>query len=808
MVEGRTQLPPEVRNGLETLKQRLLKKMQFSHGMEVTTRSSGDALRSAPACGARIQGSCSNAIFNGAGNNAKDAFLKHKVVKFEMEDLDWLEKIPECPVFHPTKEEFENPLEYLQKIAPVGATYGICKIVSPVSASVPAGAVLTKEQAGFKFTTRVHPLRFAEWAMNDTVTFFMSGRKYTFREFEKIANKEYSRRYSSTCNLPANFLEEEFWREIAFGKIDSVEYACDVDGSAFSSSPQDPLGQSNWNLKKFSRLPKSTLRLLRTAIPGVTDPMLYIGMLFSMFAWHVEDHYLYSINYQHCGAAKTWYGVPGQAASGFERVVRQYVYNQEILTGQGNEDAAFDILLGKTTMFPPKVLLDHGVPVYKAVQRPGEFVITFPRAYHAGFSNGFNCGEAVNFAMGDWFPMGEVASNRYALLNRIPLLPHEELLCREASLLSKRTAGLHTSEELLSQRCVKTSFVELMRSLKNARSLLNTMGVQACHNSDVNLVVLCGLCRRDCYVAHVRCDCNLEPICLRHEDNLKRCTCGHNRYLYLREDVSELDAIYREFEREDWEMVHIQEVKCTENPCAQNEVVIDGHTPHVENKTKGIKREESIENNTHKLSSTRSDTQDFRPGQNSLPYNGNSAENDATKRFAVRKCMYDNVKCEPLPVTSPVNIKSADGGSNDNILSVGDSDDSDSEVFRVRRRSTVHAKQISDDARSCLPEQQVFKRLKKTNCESRPINAKPEESDWKYSSSNNGISSSIIPEMPLKKRLTAYYSDETERRDGIYHLESKPCDITNNTRANNSTTDPRPIRVKIRGPRLSNGTNS
>ena len=26
---------------------------------------------------------------------------------------------------------------------------------------------------------------------------------------------------------------------------------------------------------------------------GVTEPMLYIGMLFSMFAWHIEDHYLY-----------------------------------------------------------------------------------------------------------------------------------------------------------------------------------------------------------------------------------------------------------------------------------------------------------------------------------------------------------------------------------------------------------------------------------------------------------------------------------------------------------------------------------
>ncbi|GLJ17430.1 hypothetical protein SUGI_0303330 [Cryptomeria japonica] len=44
---------------------------------------------------------------------------------------------------------------------------------------------------------------------------------------------------------------------------------------------------------------------------GVSDPMIYIGTLFSMFAWHVEDHYLYSINYHHCGVSKTWYVVPG-----------------------------------------------------------------------------------------------------------------------------------------------------------------------------------------------------------------------------------------------------------------------------------------------------------------------------------------------------------------------------------------------------------------------------------------------------------------------------------------------------------------
>ena len=94
-----------------------------------------------------------------------------------------------------------------------------------------------------------------------------------------------------------------------------------------------------------------------------------------------------SINYHHCGASKTWYGIPGHAAPDFEKVVREHVYNREILSSEG-VDAAFDILLGKTTMFPPNILLEHNVPVYKAVQKPGEFIITFPRAYHAGFSHG------------------------------------------------------------------------------------------------------------------------------------------------------------------------------------------------------------------------------------------------------------------------------------------------------------------------------------------------------------------------------------------------------------------------------------
>jgi len=52
----------------------------------------------------------------------------------------------------------------------------------------------------------------------------------------------------------------------------------------------------------------SPLRFLGQAISGITIPMIYVGMCFSSFCWHNEDNYLYSINYLHQGAPKSWYG--------------------------------------------------------------------------------------------------------------------------------------------------------------------------------------------------------------------------------------------------------------------------------------------------------------------------------------------------------------------------------------------------------------------------------------------------------------------------------------------------------------------
>ncbi|MBA0810853.1 hypothetical protein Gohar_002809 [Gossypium harknessii] len=293
----------------------------------------------------------------------------------------------------------------------------MCKIVSTWKASIPAFDVLMKEQRGFEFKAYIQHLRLHEWNVSDMPNFLITQSTYNYQSFEKMANEAFAKRFGAdettiTIALSHVYLEKQYWGEMARGTT-TIEYGVNIDGSAFSSHPNDPLGQSNGNLKTFPQLPSCSLQLLDYQIPGITFPMLHIGMLFSTFAWHVEDHFLYSINYHHSGAPKTWYGVPGHAASQFDKVDRDYVYDPDILSHIGKAGASA-LLAEKTTMFPPNILLQHNVPVHKAVQMVEEYVITFPRAYHARFSQGFNCGEAVNFAFGDWFPWGAMAGQVYA----------------------------------------------------------------------------------------------------------------------------------------------------------------------------------------------------------------------------------------------------------------------------------------------------------------------------------------------------------------------------------------------------------
>ena len=65
-----------------------------------------------------------------------------------------------------------------------------------------------------------------------------------------------------------------------------------------------------------------------------------------------------------------------------------------------------------------------------SLQEEGEFVVTFPNAYHGGFNLGLNCAEAVNFAPGDWLRYGQPSCERYHSYRKPSVLSHEWLLLK------------------------------------------------------------------------------------------------------------------------------------------------------------------------------------------------------------------------------------------------------------------------------------------------------------------------------------------------------------------------------------------
>jgi hypothetical protein len=82
----------------------------------------------------------------------------------------------------------------------------------------------------------------------------------------------------------------------------------------------------------------------------------------------------------HWGETKTWYGIPGADAEKFEAAIRSEA--PDLFEAQP------DLLFQLVTLMNPQRLTEAGVRIYACNQRAGEFVVTFPKAYHAGFNHG------------------------------------------------------------------------------------------------------------------------------------------------------------------------------------------------------------------------------------------------------------------------------------------------------------------------------------------------------------------------------------------------------------------------------------
>ncbi|PSR96747.1 Lysine-specific demethylase [Actinidia chinensis var. chinensis] len=378
----------------------------------------------------------------------------------EQEVFPWLKALPLAPEYRPTRPEFEDPIAYIFKIEKEASKYGICKIVPPLAAPPKKRVVADMNRSLLArpgsseptFTTRQQQIGFCprrHCPVQKPV--WQSGESYTLSQFKAKA-KGFEKNFlkkSPRKGLSALEIETHFW-EASGDKPFSVEYANDIPGSAFApvgvrsekeAGEGVTVGETAWNMRGVSRAKGSLLRFMKAEIPGVMSPMVYVAMMFSWFAWHVEDHDLHSLNYLHMGAGKTWYGVPREAAVAFEEVVRVHGYGGEI-----NPLVTFAVLGEKTTVMSPEVLIGAGVPCCRLVQNVGEFVVTFPRAYHSGFSHGFNCSEAANIATPEWLRVAKDAAIRRASIKCPPMVSHFQLLYDLALSLCSRIPNSISTE--------------------------------------------------------------------------------------------------------------------------------------------------------------------------------------------------------------------------------------------------------------------------------------------------------------------------------------------------------------------------
>jgi histone demethylase JARID1 len=364
-------------------------------------------------------------------------------------------------------------------------------------------------------------------------------------------------------------IEREFWRLVAsLEETVEVEYGADIHstthGSGFPTiekNPQDPYSTDPWNLNIMPLHPDSLFRHIKSDISGMTVPWLYVGMIFSTFCWHNEDHYAYSANYQHFGSTKTWYGIPGEDAEKFEAAMREAV--PELFETQP------DLLFQLVTLLTPEQLRKAGVRVYALDQRAGQFVITFPQAYHAGFNHGFNFNEAVNLAPSGWEPFGDAGVERLQQFRRQPCFSHDELLWTAGEGAATGGVTIATAKwlapalERLRDREAMARKNFLDKHKEHGGACVITDDVEGagprCHigfvvdDADVpEEEYQCAYCKAYAYLSRFKCKTSGKVLCLSHASNHECCGmpedqryAGNNHTLHYRRTAEAIESMYQ-----------------------------------------------------------------------------------------------------------------------------------------------------------------------------------------------------------------------------------------------------------------------
>ncbi|QPG75991.1 hypothetical protein FOA43_003377 [Brettanomyces nanus] len=324
---------------------------------------------------------------------------------------------------------------------------------------------------------------------------------FTLKEFEedcKEVKDDYcDSHFSENRNPSVDILEKEFWSLVSHPSNDKtsgveVRYGADIHNEEKDQVSGFPTTENflvdtekeayyirhPFNLTQLPFADGSLLNYIksedRKQISGMTVPWLYVGSMFSTFCWHKEDHYTMSANYCHLGSTKKWYAIPACDCEKFESLCRKI------------SPAYFDKQPGLlhqlvTLVSPEEIEKEQSdkpeskkVHIFSVDQGPNEFVITFPKVYHAGFNCGFNVNEAVNFTMPYWLEYGEQSIQEYRRVKKENVFNYYKLL---RNIMDDNLASggvqLTKSKEMFTEQVVSSM---LKQSLRNYKNCVNKFG--------------------------------------------------------------------------------------------------------------------------------------------------------------------------------------------------------------------------------------------------------------------------------------------------------------------------------------------
>ncbi|PIN21217.1 hypothetical protein CDL12_06080 [Handroanthus impetiginosus] len=532
----------------------------------------------------------------------------HKVTARCHPEESCLLELEDAPVFQPTEEEFKDTLKYIAKIRPRAENYGICCIVPPPSWRPPCLLEDKKTWEASKFSTHVQRLdglqnlylkrklcrlneeietempklaagsecESSNGSVEVTVTSECEpGPEFTLENFKKYAD-DFKRHYFcqngkvKDPDISINAVQErrgplvakiesEYWRIIE-NPSEEIEVLCGTDmgsrtvGSGFPITGSPPKNiaeyfdyvESGWNLNNIPNLPGSLLPFGCENTSAISVPQLFIGMCFSSQWWRNEHHHLYSVSYSHLGDPKIWYGIPGRYCFKFVEVVKK-LFPQ--LSKHPN------LLHELVTQLLPSMLTSEGIPVYRCVQNPMEFVVIFPGAYHSKFSCGFNCSEAVCFAPFDWLPYGQNIVELYSEYCLKTLISHDRMLLEAAM----EAVSAHWEYIAMKKDSFKNQLWIsvcgtngiLTRALKSRvenesirrKHLCNQLLFRPFDEFDVAAKRECCVCLYDLYLSAMGCLCSPNRYsCLRHAKQLCSCAWG-TKVFYFRYEITELKLL-------------------------------------------------------------------------------------------------------------------------------------------------------------------------------------------------------------------------------------------------------------------------